>query len=132
MIEEKADLKIRYSQDCHILAERIHLVCMCRLSPATIRRLFGFIKGTKAVSVQTLDVISNFVGYPSFDELVESFNEDRDKLRITRELRLTELRKGERIKYTCQPNVLISFVCLGKQVFKVDKAKNSVLNKGDT
>jgi hypothetical protein len=131
MIEEKAGIEIQSSRDCNSLAQKIQTVCKSRLSPSTIRKLFGIGKGDWSVRSHTLDVIGTFVGYPSYDELVESFNEDRDKLRITRELRLTGLRKAERIKYTSDPNIVVSFTCMGKQVFRVDVAKNSVLKAGD-
>lgn len=70
-IEEKAGITIRYPKDCEVLAMRISRQCGCNVSSSTLKRLFGFVKGTQEPRMYTLDIIANFLDYHCWDELVE-------------------------------------------------------------
>lgn len=130
-IEEKSEMKIRYSRDCEVLSEKIHQHCNTRLSPSTLRRLFGFVKGTGAVRAHTLDVVSNYVGYSTWDELIESFNETKRKEKPIQELDLLKVKKGTKVVYTHSKNAEVQFTALSKGEFIVDAATNSLLKSGD-
>lgn len=131
IIEEKSDMKIRYSRDCEVLSEKIHEHCNTRLSPSTLRRLFGFVKGTGAVRAHTLDVVSNYIGFATWDELIESFDYTKKKEKPLRELNLTRIKKGTKVGYTHSKNAEVHFSSLGKGEFQVDSASNSLLKVGD-
>jgi hypothetical protein len=131
-IEEKSGISIRYSRDCEALANKIVSESNCRLSPSTIRRLFGFIKGTKEVRIHTLDVISNYLGHTTWDELIQTLNqEESTKPKVITELNLSKLKPGDQYGYTYKPDAEIIFKCLGKSKFSVIDAINGQLKKND-
>lgn len=114
------------------MANKIVSESNCRLSPSTIRRLFGFIKGTKEVRIHTLDVISNYLGYTTWDDLIETLNQEGSiKSKVITELKLSSLKAGDKYCYTYKPDAEVSFECMGKSKFKVIEAKNGQLKKGD-
>jgi hypothetical protein len=131
-IEEKSGLRIRSSRDCELLASKIVSESNCRLSASTLRRLFGFVKGTKEVRIHTLDVISNYLGYPTWDELIETFNKDKSSSpKIITKIISSKLKKGEKYQYLCKPEIEVTLEYLGKSKFKVLSAKNSQLLPDD-
>ncbi len=131
-IEDKAGIRVRYSRDCEILANKIYSECNCMLSASTIRRLFGFIKGTKEVRLHTLDVISNYLGYSTWDELIETLNKGENiKPQFITEIKSSKLKSGDKYQYTCKPDIEVTIECLGRSQFKVITEKNSQLKDGD-
>ena len=131
-LEEKSGINIRYSRDCEVLANKIGSQSNCRLSASTIRRLFGFIKETKEVRIHTLDVISNYLGHTSWDELIQTLNQEEDiKPDIITELKLSRLKTGDKYSYTYKPDAEVTFECVAKSRFKVIDSKNGQLKKGD-
>lgn len=130
-IEEKSEMKIRYSRDCEVLSEKIHEHCNTRLSPSTLRRLFGIVKGTGTVRAHTLDVISNFIGYSTWDELIESFDDTKKKDKPLIELNLSQIKKGAKVAYAHSKNAEVIISSMGKGLFNVESAINSQLKVGD-
>lgn len=125
-------MKIRYSRDCEILANKISSESNCRLSASTIRRLFGFIKTQFTPRTYSLDVIANFLGYSEFDELIHSLNtEEKRAPKIITELKSSEIKQGWKYQYACKPNIDVTIEYMGKSKFKVLKAKNSQLKPDD-
>lgn len=131
-IETKANMKIRYSSDCDILAEKIFRECRFNISASTLRRLFGFVKATKTVRLQTLDAISNYLGCSTWDELIQPLNkESKVVLKQIVELKTSKIKVGDKYQYTYKPEAEINLEYVGKSYFKVISAKNSLLKQGD-
>eukprot|EP01038_Epipyxis_sp_PR26KG_P004014 gene4014-5741_t len=125
-------MKIRYSSDCDILAEKIFTECRFNISASTLRRLFGFVKGTKTVRIQTLDAISNYLGCATWDELIQPLNKESKvtNQKIT-ELKTNRIKVGDKYQYTYKPEAEIIVEYIGKSYFKVISAKNSPLKNDD-
>ena len=74
-IHEKLGQAIRYPKDCHALAEHIETVCKTKISPSTIKRLYGFVKGaSQEPRLYTLDLIGEYLGYKGWDQLIDSIH----------------------------------------------------------
>lgn len=71
-----------YTKDCKFLAEEISDVTGERISPTTIRRLFGFLKCNSAPSRYTLSVLAKFAGFES----LEIFEEHCQKVKSADDL----------------------------------------------
>lgn len=70
-IEKKFGKNVRYSKDCEVLAISISKYCGETISASTVKRMFGLRHSTTKPRVSTLDIISNYVGYNSWNEAVE-------------------------------------------------------------
>lgn len=131
-IEQKLGQPIRYSKDCDVLAASILSVCKLRVSPSTIRRLYGFIQGNSNPRQHSLDVLSNYLGYQSYDELLNSFapaTKDAE-VHIT-ELDVKKIKKGDKYILDFKPDKSITMQYLGKSEFEIITSKNSLLLPGD-
>jgi hypothetical protein len=127
-IEQKLGQSIRYSKDCDVLAANIYSVCKCRVSASTLRRLMGFIKGNSNPRQHSLDVLSNYLGYQSYDELLNSFAPaTKDAEAQITELDVKKIKKGDKYILEFKPDKGISILYIGKSEFKVISSKNSVL-----
>jgi N-acetylneuraminic acid mutarotase len=62
-IEQVYGQKIRYPKDCEGLAEAIASKTNQRISPSTLKRLFGFVKTSSRPSPFTLDTLAGYLGY---------------------------------------------------------------------
>jgi hypothetical protein len=69
MMVEKCGHEIRYPKDCSVLANHISKTCKTSISPSTLMRLFGFVRGTKEPRLYTLDIVAEYLGYPAWEHL---------------------------------------------------------------
>lgn len=70
-IEERFGRPIRYSKDCEALAASIGRACQERISPTTLKRLFGFAKTVDQPRLFTLDLLAQYIGYPNWQSLLQ-------------------------------------------------------------
>ena len=132
-IEEKSGIKVLYSRDCDILANKISVESNCRISSSTVRRLYGFTTGTKEARVYTLDVISNYLGFSTWDDLIKPLDPNESiKTNIITELKTNKLKIGDRYEYKFKPDAEVTIEFIGKSSFKVISSKRSQLKNGDT
>ena len=131
-VEEKTGHEIRYPRDCAMLAEKIYAKCNCRISPSTLRRLFGFDKSKNAPRDYTLDIIAQYIGYSSWAAVLKSLNAEDDKpVKEISEIKVSALKRGEKFELGYKPNASLSIEYIGQTKFKVLSANNSRLNTGD-
>lgn len=127
MVEKKYGSTIRYPKDCHALALHISQVCKTNISPSTLKRLYGFVRGIEHPRLFTLDVISMYLGYKGWEELSRELNvtkPDNEYLELM-ELSVSKLKKGERVQLGYAPAKELTLEYLGKQYFAV-RASNDV------
>lgn len=70
-VEVRFGKKINYQKDCKALSSNILNKEGEYLSPATLRRIFGFLTTNSNPSRVTLDILSRYVGYKNWDAFVE-------------------------------------------------------------
>lgn len=61
--------------DCSSLATAIETTIQKKVSVDTLRRFFGIIKSTSLPSTYTLDVLSKYVGYKNWNDLIAGYQE---------------------------------------------------------
>lgn len=76
-VEKKLGRKVLTSSDCYDLSTEIDLKLKVRVSFNTLRRCFGLIKSDYKPSMFTLNSLSCFCGYSSFDDFVNSKKEHK-------------------------------------------------------
>ena len=71
---------IKYAKDCDALSQAIAAKCNCKVSSSTLKRLFGINKGgTESPRVFTLDVLANYIGYQSWEDLLRDLTQANKK-----------------------------------------------------
>lgn len=107
-----------------------------RLSPTTLKRLWGYLSNEKvATRRHTLDVLSRFVGYRSYEDFYNHIGDAKDvQSGIRAEERVTteNMRLGQRLIITWRPDRRIVIKHLGGSRFEIIEAVNTKLCVGDT
>lgn len=80
-IEDKFGQTIKYSKDCDSLSRAIYSKSKATVSASTLKRLFGFIKGTQDYQPRafTLDALAAFLDQSSWEELLSDILDDKPK-----------------------------------------------------
>lgn len=68
---KKFGSQLRYTKDCKILADEIYNKTGSRISTTTIRRLFGFLKSRTSPAKFTLNNLSIYIGFESWEDFCE-------------------------------------------------------------
>ena len=124
---------IRYPKDCDALAGDISTKCQCKISSSTIKRLYGFNKlNSESPRVFTLDIIANYIGYPSYDDLLAGFKHEPEKKDCIEILMPSKLKRKEKyvVSFGKLSSVLIEYK--GMNRFTVLKQEGTELVEGDT
>lgn len=118
------------------LVDSVEATLREHLSESTMERLWGYsTRGTEAVSVRTLDVLSRYVGADSWSDLckklkaaspIESEEFSGESIISTR------LEPGSRLQLGWLPDRLVTVTYLGQNRFVVEESLNSSLNPGDS
>ncbi len=132
MVEEKFGQAVRYPKDCEALAARISDACKQQISASTIKRLYGFVKGIEQPRLYTLDVISNYLGHSSWENLLMSLNKQNRPSRATIEHLLpAQLKKGSVLEIGYEPNRMITIRYEGKNCFNIIHSTEKKLLQND-
>lgn len=131
-IEKRFGNQLRYPSDCEALAGHITLATKQRISPSTLKRIFGFVKGTKEPRLYTLDVIAQYLGYENWDKYYSEFSntENSDFLNYE-EVNIRNLAKNTIIEFTYEPGRKVIMKYKGNFVFEVTESYKSKLQKSD-
>ena len=69
-VEQSFGRKIVSSSDCHLLCADIYKVCQVKISFNTVRRLFNLMKASRHPSSFTLDTLSIYCNFASFENFI--------------------------------------------------------------
>ena len=133
-IEEKFGEKVCYSRQCEALSEAIFETIGERLSLVTLKRFFGFTTAQVEPRLFTLDILSRYCGYDTFEiaesEIMKSglISEFRNVERIES----SELDPGSVVIVEYKPERILRFRHLDGSLYLVEESINSKLKKGDT
>ena len=131
-IESQFGQQIRYPKDCESLAADITHKTKHHISGSTIKRLLGFVKGTKEPREYTLDVIAEYLGCLCYEDLIKQLDfNDHKQPKIIEEIIIKNLPAGQQIKlkFGIEEEVLLS--SCDKNELKVIDASNCILLPGD-
>lgn len=71
-VEKRFGKKVSYQRDCKTLSEKVFEQTHEYISPATLRRLFGFLKTNSKPTRVTLDILARYCGYSHWQNFVEN------------------------------------------------------------
>lgn len=107
-----------------------------RLSPTTLKRLWGYLKNEEVETrPHTLDVLARFVGYKNYEDFcanAERLDEVQSGVKAEEKIATEGLRRGQRLVITWRPDRRIMVRHLGNSQFEIVEAKNTKLSVGDT
>jgi hypothetical protein len=96
---------IRYPKDCNALADHISRTCKTKISASTLKRLYGFVKGgSQEPRIYTLDIISAYLGYNGWEQLVQALDNsgERESKEIEK-LKPEHIGKGHSVILSYEP-----------------------------
>ena len=130
-IHEKFGQPVRYPKDCNALADHISSTCKTKISGSTLKRLYGFVKGTQEPRLYTLDIISDYLGFKGWEHLLHSL----DKSDVTEsegldKLKPEQVRKGQTVFLSYEPGKKIEIQKQGN-VFLIISSNDRKLIVGD-
>ena len=109
---------VRYPKDCTALADHISSTCKTKISGSTLKRLYGFVKGTQEPRLYTLDIISAYLGFKGWEHLLQTLDKsDSGESKGLEKLKPEQLRKGQNVFLGYEP---------GKKI-EIQKQGNSFL-----
>lgn len=71
---QKSNVKLLRSVDCNKLADEVLRETSIYINGITFKRIFGFVKYPFKPSIQTLNILSNYIGYKSWYDFELSIN----------------------------------------------------------
>ena len=133
-IEEKFGEKICYSRQCEALSESIFEAIGERLSLVTLKRFFGFTTAKVEPRLSTLDILSQYCGYATFEMAESEFLKSGliSEFRNVERIESSELSPGSVIIVKYRPERVLRFRHLEGSLYLVEESINSKLEKGDT
>ena len=116
------------------LSDLIYTKTKERLSPTTLKRLWGYINSSCEPRTYTLDVLARFVGYKDFESFQgEGQSEEvQSDIAICNKISCDELPMGEVIRLSWLPNRVCLVRHEGHGRFRVIESRNSKLAEDDT
>jgi hypothetical protein len=76
IVEERAGRKMQTPKDFEFLSEQIFDSLHQHISPTTLKRLWGYLPEPSEPRLSTLNLLSEFVGYDSWDSFCKQVQED--------------------------------------------------------
>ena len=135
-VERVVGHELRQARDFEELSECILKGTRERLSPTTLKRLWGYLKREEVQTrPHTLDVLARFVGFKSYADFCENVarqEEEQSGVKATERVTANELKRGQRLVIRWRPDRRIVVKHQGDGHFIVEMSENSKLNVGDT
>jgi hypothetical protein len=131
-IEMRFGKSIQYPKDCEAIALSVSKHCNEKISATTMMRLFGLIKSNSKPSLYTLDLISQYAGFQSWNAVFNSnsLNEDVHSEQIDK-LAINSLHLNQLIQIKYSANKLLKLKYIGSMNFEVTMVENNKLQIGD-
>lgn len=133
LIQERFKTPIRYPQQCEALALDIQETTGQTLGTTTLKRMLGFVNGTKSARPSSLDILAQYLGFPDYNLLIKEIGIDTDISTFgqVRSLVSANLEPGEQIQVTYAPNRLLVLSYIGDNRYLVNESRGGKLQKGD-
>ncbi len=138
IVEQHLGKRVVVTSDFAELSGKIFETTATYLAPITLRRFWSekdCVCYKVAPRRSTLNILSQFVGYNSWDSFVKSYlmgGIDNSDFILKADLPAAEVMPGTVIKLTWAPNRAVVVRAIGDCVFSVLDSKNSKLSVGDT
>ena len=134
-IEKTIDFPLSTHGDFLRLSAGIEFTLREHMSESTLERLWGYsTRHYDSVSVRTLNVLSRFIGYHSWDEFcsVIERRESESELFVDKAICSADLNIGDRIRIGWAPDRTCIIRYLGNNNYIAEETANSTMQPGDT
>lgn len=135
-IETVTHRAMRTPRDFEFLRSRIYARTHQLVSSTTLKRLWGYLEGDVNTRTSTLDILSQFLGYQSwqhYQQQAEQSPAQQSDLIMTERLTVDEqLDEGDRLRLTWLPDRVCDIEYLGDLRFRVVRSEQTRLQAGDT
>ena len=131
-IEQHMEQQLQSPADFQLLIHRIWEKQHAVLSLSTIKRLWGYVESNGAPRLSTLNTLARFLNFTDWHAYLVSLEQRGgiESAMFTGEgIQTSELKKGDLIAVTWQPNRQCTFRYLGENQFVVVESKNAKLQK---
>lgn len=134
----KQMLKLQFGRDMETPADfsdlsddiRVKLKCSS-ISATTLKRLFGYIKYDKCISLSSLSLLARYLGYSGWNAFCMNYKSESDFI-SNQVIYSKNLSKGDSVVFEWNPNRYCLAEFLGNDKFLVRDAQNCKLEIGDT
>lgn len=133
-IEEKFGKKVKVSSDFFNLSIDISRDTNNSISPATLKRIWGYVNDSHVPREFTLDVLSAFCGYTNYQDFLnhDVSTENASGIISENQIDSNRLIIGQKIMVSWHPDRKCIFSYLGESKFIIALAENSKLKAGMT
>lgn len=129
-VEKQFDRRLSTSADFNALAEEME----DRVSPSTLKRLWGYVGMQVTPRTFTLDALSRYVGFRdwrAFCADLRNSSFSSSGYFSAESLDSAQLQEGDRFQIGWKPDRVLTLEYLGAQRYRVRKSENSKLQEGD-
>lgn len=133
-VEKAYGRKIRTTTDFEALSVVIEREIHELLSASTLKRLWGYVSGTRVPRPATLDILCKFIGKRDFPTYCKAIREDKtvsSRFFSSGTVEAERLPIGAGIMLGWAPDRLVRLEYLGNSEFVVRESANSKLSPGD-
>ena len=135
-IETALNRRMQTPKDFEFLRERIYARLHVLVSRTTLMRLWGYIGEDVQPRLNTLNILSQFLGYHDWEEYQQKSllaKEQQSSPVMNRRLNVpSSLVRGDCLRLTWQPDRVCDIEYLGDLTFRVIASENTRMHIGDT
>lgn len=133
-VEKKYTKNLRTTTDFDEFSLHLKLQLGEAVSTSTLKRLWGYVKDEHKPRNQTLDLLSQYIGFFNFNEFCTYLKDNslcNSSFFVTKQVQARSLSPGEELEIGWAPNRYIRLLYHGESWFEVLVSKQSKLLKGD-
>lgn len=133
LVEAEATYKMHATSDFEKLSDLIAKKCKTTISPATLKRIWGYADKRNSVRFSTLDILCRFIKQKNWDVFVKNLHDnDRSSMEINKEsINSDDLDVKNIISISWGLNKICMLEYLGNMKFRIIKVENSKLKVDD-
>ncbi|MBO5699331.1 MAG: hypothetical protein J6R79_04930 [Bacteroidaceae bacterium] len=134
-VENIAGFRMNTPRDFDFLSGAVLKETRTRLSPTTLRRLWGYQKEVQTSRLSTLNILSCYIGYSDWETFCKyqlDNGEVESEFLKNNSLNTSTLIKGDKLKLMWHPDRCVTIQYIGLSMFRVIENRNSKLSVDDT
>ena len=134
LVEKKYSKPLRMTTDFDEFSFYLQKNSFGVISTSTLKRLWGYVNDVHKPRVQTLDLLSRYIGFDfftTFCSYLKSSSAFNSSFFSAYQVMAKELVPGAEVEIGWSPNRYVRLLYRGNAVFEVQEAKQSKLQKGD-
>ena len=136
LVEKVSGHRMQTSNDFIYLCGSIQGRLNITLGVSTLKRIWGYVDGVCKPRIATLDILSQYVGYPDWETFVcdycESDEARSSQITWSKSLKSTDIPEGAEFEITWNPGRRLLLRHLDKDMFLVLESEKSKIKVGDT